>query len=124
MKIFQLLDLPNEFDQLVDEASSDGHRFLEKMREEWANGTNRFNRENEILFGIKSANRLIAIGGLNIDPYIADPSIGRVRHVYVSKEFRGFGAGCYAPTKNGPFGRSAPIKIGPVDGPVCTHNIA
>ena len=28
---------------------------------------------------------------------------------------------CYAPTKNGPFGRSAPIKIGPVDGPVCTH---
>ena len=63
------------------------------MREEWANGTNRFNRENEILFGIKSANRLIAIGGLNIDPYIADPSIGRVRHVYVSKEFRGFGVG-------------------------------
>ncbi|MCX6758656.1 MAG: GNAT family N-acetyltransferase [Candidatus Nealsonbacteria bacterium] len=30
-------------------------------------------------------------GGLNVDPYATDPGIGRVRHLYISKDFRNQG---------------------------------
>ena len=33
-------------------------------------------------------NTLVAIGGLNSDPYEQDPHIGRLRHVYVGHDYR------------------------------------
>lgn len=32
--------------------------------------------------------RVIGVGGLNVDPYIADPTAGRVRHLFVSAQRR------------------------------------
>ena len=36
---------------------------------------------------------IVAVGGLNVDPYTSDHSIGRVRHVYVSRSARRRGVG-------------------------------
>ena len=36
---------------------------------------------------------MVGIGGLNIDPYLALPDVGRVRHLYVLRKCRGRGAG-------------------------------
>ena len=35
----------------------------------------------------------MAVGGLNIDPYAASASIGRVRHLYVASSARRLGVG-------------------------------
>jgi GNAT superfamily N-acetyltransferase len=47
----------------------------------------------EALFGMYEAGRLLAIGGLNRDPFLHDPQVGRVRHVYVLSAYRRQGMG-------------------------------
>jgi GNAT superfamily N-acetyltransferase len=94
MKINEIKNLPTQFDTLVAEAVQDGHHFLTKMKEEWVNGKNRFGKDREVLLSVASeSGDLVGVGGLNIDPYVADPSVGRVRHVYIAKNHRGQGAG-------------------------------
>jgi GNAT superfamily N-acetyltransferase len=73
---------------LADEASSEGFRFVQRTIDEWKNGVNRFSKRGEILIGIFLADKYIGIGGLNVDPYINDPDIGRIRHVYISQAHR------------------------------------
>jgi predicted GNAT family acetyltransferase len=40
------------------------------------------------LWGLILSTDLIAIGGLNHDPYVKDINIGRVRHLYVQRAHR------------------------------------
>jgi GNAT superfamily N-acetyltransferase len=37
--------------------------------------------------------QVVAVGGLNIDPYYDSPSVGRIRHLYVHPDFRRRGVG-------------------------------
>ena len=37
--------------------------------------------------------RVLAVGGINIDPYFDLPSLGRIRHLYVHPHFRRGGIG-------------------------------
>ena len=53
----------------------------------------RFTGEGEQLFGAFVGDRLVAIGGIMQDPYLADPKIGRVRRFFVAQEFRRQGIG-------------------------------
>lgn len=73
---------------LADEASSEGFRFVQRTVDEWKNGINTFSKPGESLIGIFLAEKCIGIGGLNVDPYINDPDIGRIRHVYISQAHR------------------------------------
>lgn len=94
LDIRRIHELPQDFAALMTEASQDGHLFLQKMKDEWTSGKNRFSLNAEALFGAFNDNKdLVAIGGVNIDPYLDDPDIGRVRHVYVSSNYRGRGLG-------------------------------
>jgi len=52
------------------------------------NGSNCFDGPSEIFLGIFQEQRLIAVGGLNVDPYITADPVGRLRHVYVLKRAR------------------------------------
>lgn len=88
-----MTDLPKEFSILEQEALAQGHQFLSKMRREWQEGKNRFDRENEVLLAAMDENRCIGIGGVNVDPYLEDPSVGRIRHVYVGQDDRSRGIG-------------------------------
>lgn len=83
-----VLELPPGIDDLRIEASSAGFRFMEKLVSEWESQANRFDRPGEMLAGAFQNAQLVAVGGLNIDPYANDPSIARLRHLYVLRRVR------------------------------------
>ena len=82
-----------ELDPLIEEANEAGFPFMETLRREWSDGTNRFDLPGETYLGVWLASKLVAAGGINRDPYTDDPQTGRVRHVYVLSEHRRSGVG-------------------------------
>ena len=94
MLIRQMDDLPLvELEPLRVESRAQGHRFVDRLADDYADGSNRFNQLGEALFGVYADGQLVAIGGLNRDPYLPDANAGRVRHLYVLTAFRRQGAG-------------------------------
>jgi ribosomal protein S18 acetylase RimI-like enzyme len=79
--------------ELLRESESFGSRIVSRLVEEWDNGTNRFDRPGEALFGAWVDDRLVGVCGLNVDPYAGDERVGRVRHLYVLSVFRRRGVG-------------------------------
>jgi GNAT superfamily N-acetyltransferase len=86
------LPLP-DFDSLSVEARAEGYNFLDTLVREWETGTNRFNAPGEILLGCRDGGKLVAVGGLNRDPFAGQPEIGRLRRVYVRAAWREKGIG-------------------------------
>ena len=83
-----------ELDSLVEQSKEEGFWFVERLVKDYKNGSNTFNHFGEALFGVfDKVGVLIAIGGLNKDPFSKKQSIGRLRRVYVRKEFRIEGIG-------------------------------
>ena len=83
-----LKHLPPGLTLLRTEAAADGFRFLDRLVAEWDSGSNRFDAPGERLLGAFLDDRLVAIGGLNIDPYADEAGTARLRHVYVLKAER------------------------------------
>lgn len=79
--------------RLANEARREGFTHIDRLIENWRSGANRFDRPGETLLAAWSTSNIIAVGGLNIDPYLNDPGIGRVRHLYVLPEQRRTGVG-------------------------------
>jgi GNAT superfamily N-acetyltransferase len=89
-----LRDLPQEFFAALLRASEDeGYRFVRRVRTEWDRGSSTFSEPGEVLVGVAEAGQLVAIGGLMRDPYAGDPSVGRLRNVYVMPACRQRGLG-------------------------------
>jgi GNAT superfamily N-acetyltransferase len=63
------------------------------LADEWAPGTNRFDRPGEALFAAWAGVALVGVCGLNADPDAAGTAVGRVRRLYVLRAFRGQGVG-------------------------------
>ncbi|MES5939053.1 MULTISPECIES: GNAT family N-acetyltransferase [unclassified Bacillus cereus group] len=82
-----------EHDYLVQESKDEGFNFLIKLISEYENKINTFNKTGECLFGIFQGEKLIGIGGLNKDPYTENNKIGRLRRLYISKDYRRKGLG-------------------------------
>ncbi len=80
-------------DLLGVEARSQGYKFIDTLLGEWASASNRFEARGEILCGCLDQGLLVAVGGLNQDPFIGDPNIGRIRRVYVRSAWRNKGIG-------------------------------
>jgi GNAT superfamily N-acetyltransferase len=78
---------------LTAEATAQGFQFLTTLEQEWQSGANRFAAPGEGLFGGFDGPELIAIGGLNRDPFLDDPAVGRIRRVYVRAGSRRLGVG-------------------------------
>ena len=76
------------FDGLAREARLEGYAFLDRLGREWADGCNRFDQAGECLLGHFDESALVAVGGLNRDPYAGDPGTGRIRHLYVAPQRR------------------------------------
>lgn len=85
--------LPNDIEALVDAERAEGHRLVVRLVHEWMDGTNRFDKKGEVALEARIDGRLVAVGGLNHDPYLDDPGVGRIRHVYVVPGARGKGVG-------------------------------
>ncbi|MEQ8856730.1 GNAT family N-acetyltransferase [Gimesia sp.] len=84
----QPLDHPDQLDLLAEEARSQGYRMLDRLQQEWREGTNCFDREGECVLIAVRSDRIVGVCGLNRDPYCARDDVGRVRRLYVSVEFR------------------------------------
>ncbi|AGY58799.1 acetyltransferase, GNAT family [Gloeobacter kilaueensis JS1] len=80
--------LPEGFEALLTDSLNDGYQFLQRLKDEWFSGANCFARPGECLRAACEEDRLIGIGGINIDPYLNDPTRGRIRHLYVHSNFR------------------------------------
>ncbi len=98
MEDFKVIKLKSLFHidltHLVKESKEEGFRFLERLVNDYENGTNKFNNHGESLYGLfNKEGVLIAIGGLNIDPFSNDEKVGRLRRFYVSNDYRRNGIG-------------------------------
>ena len=74
-------------DDLAVEANAQGYEFVDRLLSEARSGVNRFDKDGELFCGAFLAGKLVACGGVNIDPY-SDEYVGRLRHVYVLNEAR------------------------------------
>ena len=89
--ISKLRELPLDLDRLVQASLAEGFGFLERLREEWETGANRFAGPGEVLFEARRRGRLVGICGLNRDPYLDSATAGRVRRLYVAPDARRLG---------------------------------
>ena len=78
----------NEIGEILTESESFGYHYLTKMIDQWKTGQNRFSKSKEQLILYKDGERVVGIGGINEEPYIKESSYGRLRDVYVLKEYR------------------------------------
>lgn len=86
---------------LVQAARQEGYDFVDRLVDDFRAGRNRFDQPGERLFAVYEGAQMIAIGGLNRDPYAPNTpadmgggaATGRVRHVYVMPEYRRLGVG-------------------------------
>lgn len=93
-RIIRLADLEEDaLDPLIHEARVEGFRHLDRLRDEYVSGANRFNKPGEALFGVFIDGEMVGVGGLNRDPYDGDGGAGRVRRVYIRSSCRRDGRG-------------------------------
>jgi GNAT superfamily N-acetyltransferase len=84
---------PAALAEMLIESERDGWHFVRRLLEEWEDGSNRFDRPGEALFATGDGRRIIGVCGLNRDPYSAEPDVGRVRRLYVLRDYRRQGVG-------------------------------
>ena len=94
IKIVNLEASPAVIGDIAREARASGHLFLDRLITDWHSGANRFDKSGECLLGLFVGGRLVAVGGLNRDPYdTSGRAVGRLRHVYVAQSLRRRGLG-------------------------------
>jgi GNAT superfamily N-acetyltransferase len=90
----QKIELPVPgMERLLAEAREEGYDFVETLVEDWASAENRFDAPGEVLCGHLENGLLVAVGGLNCDPFAGRPDMGRLRRVYVRPAWRNKGIG-------------------------------
>ncbi len=95
VEIKEIQDLKNmNVSKLVEESEAEGYRFLRRLVDQYEDGSNTFNQTDEVLYGVwDHQDHLLAIGGLNRDPYSTKDSVGRLRRFYISANARRQGVG-------------------------------
>ena len=84
-------ELPPGFEALRAAALAEGHRNLDRLAADWASGAIRFDRDGEALLVAYIGDELAGIGGLTVDPAVAEAL--RMRRFYVGRQFRRCGMG-------------------------------
>ncbi|MFZ0012996.1 MAG: GNAT family N-acetyltransferase [Acidimicrobiia bacterium] len=93
VEVVPMVSLPDDVERLARVAEGEEMDFVRRLIDDWGDGSNRFDQPDEVLLGVISPSRLVGVGGLNRDPYLDDPSVGRIRHVYIEPGYRGRGVG-------------------------------
>ena len=78
---------------LVEASTTEGFVFLHRLLREWADGTNRYAKRGELLLLALEGRAAVGICGLNQDPFLEDPAVSRLRHLYVLPSHRRRGVG-------------------------------
>lgn len=91
-KINNLLEL--DISHIQAESKCEGFRFVHRLLTDYQNEFNTFSKPGEALYGVfTTTNTLIAIGGVNIDPFSKNPTVARLRRFYVLPAYRRMGVG-------------------------------
>ena len=92
--IVRIADLePDALQALRAESSQEGLKFMDRLYDEWASGANLFDGSGEAFFLAVADGRVVGVCGLNRDPYAQDARTGRVRRLFVLRNYRGKGIG-------------------------------
>ena len=87
--ISRVRDLPADLSELIAAANAESMRMVARLATDFEDRANRFDGLGEGLWEARSADRLIGICGLNVDPFAAPGErCGRVRRLYVLPEWR------------------------------------
>jgi GNAT superfamily N-acetyltransferase len=78
---------------LVAESVEEGFRFLGRLQGAYVSGQVRFDAVGETFLGAFDDSTLVGVGGLTRDIYSGEPRTGRLRHLYVRREWRRRGIG-------------------------------
>ena len=73
-----------QFQALVDESLITGFKALERLQKEQSDGSNTLDRPGEAVFTARVDGRVIGLCALNYDPFGTDPSVARLRRMYVA----------------------------------------
>lgn len=73
---------------LVKDGRGDGHRFVQRIKREWKSGQEKFDKRGEEFLVVKEGGKLVAMGGISVDPYTNRSGVGRLRHLYVRRNAR------------------------------------
>jgi GNAT superfamily N-acetyltransferase len=92
--VARILELESEsINHLAEESLSQGFWFVERLIRDYSSGLNCFDQFGEMLLTASVQGAIVGIGGLNRDPYVNDPKVGRLRHLYVESAWRRQGVG-------------------------------
>jgi GNAT superfamily N-acetyltransferase len=93
ISITRVRELPADLSPLISASLAEGFRFLERLRDDWASGQNRFEKPGEAFYVARDGSQLLGVCGLNQDPFSGDLAVGRMRRLYVAPPFRRHGVG-------------------------------
>jgi GNAT superfamily N-acetyltransferase len=93
--VVRVTSLPSDLDELIRPSLREDFFAIQRLRDDWVSGANRFDVPGEALVEARSGPRLAGICGLNHDPYRHDGKLGRLRHLYIHPEFRRRGIGLW-----------------------------
>ena len=79
-------ELPPCLDKLVSEAVSSGHAWASEFQATWMSRP--FTDEGEALLLASEGNRLLPMAAITADPFVDDPTTGRLRFIYVRQTAR------------------------------------
>ena len=82
-----------ELQPILAASLDEGYKFIQTLWDEYISGKTRFDADGAALIGVYVDGTLAAIGGVHRDPYLGQPDIGRIRHVYVMPDLRRTGVG-------------------------------
>jgi GNAT superfamily N-acetyltransferase len=91
--LVRVASLPSDLDELIAPSLRENFYAIQRLRDDWLSGANRFDLPDEVLVEARSGSRLAGICALNRDPYRPDAKLGRLRHLYIHPEFRRRGLG-------------------------------
>ncbi|NNP69839.1 GNAT family N-acetyltransferase [Acinetobacter sp. Ac_5812] len=95
-RVERSLKLPAQIDVLIQYSEREGFRFLNRLKQDFKSGTNCFDQIGEALFVVfDQHDSLIAVGGLNQDPFAESKSVGRLRRFYIHPDYRDKKIGTY-----------------------------
>ncbi len=98
LHLSQLSVLPNDVEELEAQARQEGFNFVLRLLSDWRTGLNCFDKPRECLLGAFDGGRLVAVGGLSIEPYCASRKVGRL-HVFTSARRSGAGGSARGSSK-------------------------
>ena len=94
-KVQRIEDLKKvDVSQLVTESEEEGYRFLTRLVHDYEDGSNTFNKDGEALYGVwEGPEKLVAIGGINQNPYTENKDEARLKRFYTLGDARRQGVG-------------------------------